>query len=200
MRYIQVHYILSIAYIYNHIYIYTHVCLHILCRSSHETGHFPGRPSGGAHMAPGLCRVRLLPSHRPWGPGPWTGRDGWNDVWDTFGSSKNDLEKKKSGEMCLRNRNWGHNFMFWNCGSVWSCWWWYAACYKIVPLLRAAQDDVIENAYATAQKFFQLPFEEKSRCDTGKEYGAPWLHFQSDQKIERHKHHVSDGLSLVQES
>lgn len=33
-------------------------------------------------------------------------------------------------------------------------------------------DDVIENAYATAQKFFQLPFEEKSRCDTGKEYGA----------------------------
>ena len=44
---------------------------------------------------------------------------------------------------------------------------------NVVPLVGAAQDEVIENAYATAQKFFQLPFEEKSRCDTGKEYGAP---------------------------
>ena len=41
--------------------------------------------------------------------------------------------------------------------------------------LAALQDDVIEDAYSIARQFFELPFEEKSRCDTGKAYGAPQL-------------------------
>ena len=119
MRYIQVHYILSIAYIYNHIYI--HMCVYTyyvdlpMKLVIFQDAQVVARTWRQAFAEFGFCQAI--------GHGvPDRGRAETDEMMCGIHSVHQKMTwKKKSGEMCLRNRNWGHNFMFWNCGSVWSC-------------------------------------------------------------------------------
>ena len=58
--------------------------------------------------------------------------------------------------------------------------WPFISCWSVglkrqIGGMPSHQDEVIEKAYSTAQKFFTLPFDEKCRSDTGKAYGESWL-------------------------
>lgn len=57
-----------------------------------------------------------------------------------------------------------------------------------LALSSACEDQVIEDAYRIARKFFELPFEEKCRCDTGKEYGVLWLLLDRNSCTDRRIH------------